>query len=122
MSKASAVTIYREVCVDLWRELHKLRGDHEALMQVMIEEMPVAERARVLQKYDLRRQRIYEDDPLNLEAKFLKLAEGRNLQNNLPLAPGTRSPSHATKTSRPTKANQKPKRQFLSFVARPKGH
>jgi len=89
-------------------------------MQVMIEEMPLAERARVLQKYDLRRQRIYEDDPLNLEKKFLKLAAGRDSQNNLRLPHGTRSRSHPAKTSRPKRANKKPKQEFLSFIARPK--
>ncbi len=88
-------------------------------MQVMIEELPLDERARVLQKYDLRRQRIYEDDPLNLEEKFLKLAVGRNSPNN-PLPPNTNNRSDPLKAPRSTKANKKPRRELLSFIARPK--
>jgi len=118
MSRESNVTIYREVCVDLWRELHKLRGDHEALMQVMIEELPLDDRARVLQKYDLRRRRIYEDNLLNIEEKFLKLPGSRDSQSNMPLPDRTQQKrSDAPTTARSTKAHKKPKRAYLSFIA-----
>lgn len=120
MSKESDVTLYREVCVDLWRELHKLRGDHEALMQVVIEELPLEERARVLEKYDLRRERIYQDNLLNLEERFLKLADGRDSQNKMPLPHDTQSRSDSPTAPRPPKADKKPKRTYLSFIAKPK--
>ncbi len=92
-------------------------------MQVMIEELPSDERARVLQKYDLRRQRVYEDNLLNLEEKLVKLGGTRDPQNhnnNVPVPPIARKRSVPPTASRAAKAHKKPKRAFLSFVARPK--
>jgi len=60
--------------VDVWRELHKLRADHQSLMQALIDELPVSDRMRVLQKYDKERAELWEAGVLKLEEKLPNLA------------------------------------------------
>ena len=74
MTQESDATIYRRMFVDVWRELHKLRADHQSLMQALIDELPVSDRMRVLQKYDKERAELWEAGVLKLEEILPNLA------------------------------------------------
>jgi hypothetical protein len=74
MPQESDATIYRRMFVDVWRELHRLRADHQSLMQALIDELPVSDRMRVLQKYDKERAELWEAGVLKLEETLPNLA------------------------------------------------
>lgn len=44
--------IYRRLFADLWREHYILRAKHDALMQVLMQELPLMEGDRLTQKID----------------------------------------------------------------------
>jgi hypothetical protein len=62
MPQESDVTIYRRMFRDIWRELYRLRSSNEALLETIIEELPLDDRARILDKYDNRRAKLSEED------------------------------------------------------------
>ena len=74
MPQESDATIYRRMFVDVWRELHRLRADHDTLVRTLIDELPPGERLRVLDKYDKDRAELWEAAVLRLEEKLPKLA------------------------------------------------
>jgi hypothetical protein len=85
MPQESDATHYRRVFVDFLREIHKLRADHDALMQTLMDEIPISERLRVLAKYDARRAELWEAAVLKLEDSLPSLAA--ELDNFRPLLP-----------------------------------
>ena len=74
MPQESDATIYRRLFVDVWRELHRLRADHQSLQETLMDEIPVSERLRVLAKYDTRRAQLWESAVLKLEDSLPSLA------------------------------------------------
>ena len=74
MPQESDATTYRRMFIDVWRELHKLRADHQSLMQALIDELPASDRMRVLQKYDKERAELWEAAVLKLEETLPNLA------------------------------------------------
>lgn len=74
MPQESDATQYRRIFVDLMREIFKLRADHEALMQVLIEEIDPLRAVQVVGKYDARRKDLWEHSVSQLEDSLPKLA------------------------------------------------
>jgi hypothetical protein len=62
MPEESDATNYRKMFRDVWRELCRLRSSNEALLETVIEELPLDERVRVLDKYETRRAKLSEED------------------------------------------------------------
>jgi hypothetical protein len=74
MPKESDATNYRRMFVSLIREIHKLRADHDALMQIFVEELPAADRIRVMEKYDARSAALWAEVVEKLEDSLPNLA------------------------------------------------
>lgn len=70
----SDAIIYRRMFVDVWRELHRLRADHEALMQVILETFPRSRALEILNAYDHRRAQLWQAALLKLEENLPNLA------------------------------------------------
>lgn len=85
MPEESDASIYRRLFFDVWRAHYKLQSDHESLMRTLFEELPKSERARVLEKYDTCRAKLWEETLLKLEESQPTFAA--ELDKDRPLMP-----------------------------------
>jgi hypothetical protein len=75
---------FRQLFLNLWRQVHDLQSGHEALLRTFVESFPSAvEGVQFLDKYEAHKAKFYEDTLLEFEKKFPNLAA--ELDSNRPL-------------------------------------
>ena len=81
---------YRDLTLQVYRQIHQIRAGHEALVRMVVESFPEPERVAALDRYEKYKAQIEQEVLLKLEASSPNFAA--ELDRHRPLLPPDDAP------------------------------